>query len=371
MHIWDKLTRYFNERKFLPVDLHREGMCLFYIADGQSASLVWLLQDSVLSGLTREQYENYLKTIQGVFFKRGFEFVPTMALFLTSDIAHVKEVAQGSMYWIADEVYGRLVVFEDQPEDFLGLRTMLENNLVFAGESKRSEEAISPEDRKRKQEARRSWDKENRRRKMRGTYENVSRYSWVTLVLIALNVFVFVLTDLFRLRGLLENGCLYWPSLFYQNEYYRVFTCMFLHADIGHISSNMIALFSIGDIVEREMGHFRFALLYFVSGLLASMTSVCYFYFQRENSSSVGASGAIYGVAGALLMIFLTNSYLRRRENLIRMGIFVVFLFYPMFTGTQGIDYAAHLGGFVSGALIYWIQSFVRPKRGRSWKRKF
>lgn len=380
--MWEKLIQYFNGRKFLPVDLHMEGMCLFYIAEGQSASLVWILRDSVLGSMMREQYENYRKTIQDVFFKQNYTYVQVLALFLTSDVMRVKTLAEGSMYWIADETYGRLIVFENQPEDFLGLRTMLENNLVFGGQSRNSSGAqknayrsnfseqcrtASYDEKKQEKKALRRQSWKNRKQEMTSGYRRLAEYSWVTYGLIAVNVLVFLLTDLFQWETLLDKGYLYWYNVLNKHEYYRAFTCVFLHGDIGHISSNMLSLFAIGDIVERDLGHIRYLLLYLVSGLCASATSVFYYYVREEYTSSIGASGAIYGVAGALLVMFLVNPYLRRQENVIRMGIFVLFLFYPMFIGSEGIDYSAHLGGFIAGGLFYWIQYLLSGRRRKRW----
>lgn len=382
--MWDKLIQYFNGRKFLPVDLHMEGMCLFYIAEGQSASLVWILRDFALAGMTQEQYENYRKTIQDVFFKQNYTYVQVLTLFLCSDVARVKTLAEGSMYWIADETYGRLIVFENQPEDFLGLRTMLENNLVFGGDSRNSSGAqknayhnnfseqyrTAYDEKKQEKKAFRRQGWKNRKQEMTSGYQRLAEYSWVTYGLIAVNILIFLLTDLFQWDELLEKGCLYWYYVFEKHEYYRAFTCMFLHGDIGHISSNMLALFAVGDIVERDLGHIRYILLYLISGLFASATSVFYYHVRGEYTSSIGASGAIYGVAGALLVMFLTNPYLRRQENMIRMGIFVLFLFYPMFIGSEGIDYAAHLGGFIAGGLFYWIQHLLSRRRQKRWSEK-
>ncbi len=383
--MWEKLIQYFNGRKFLPVDLHMDGMSLFYIAEGQSASLVWILRDSVCNGMTREQYENYKKTIQDVFFKQNYTFVQLLTLFLSSDVAHIKTLAEGSMYWIADEAYGRLIVFENQPEDFLGLRTMLENNLVFGGDSRNSSGAqknayrnnfseqcrtVSYEEAKQKKKALRRQSWKNREQQMLSGYRQLAEYSWVTYALIAVNIVIFLLTDLFHWDMLVEKGCLYWYYVLEKHEFYRVFTCMFLHGDIGHISSNMLALFAVGDIVERDLGHVRYFLLYLAAGILASGTSIFYYYLRNEYSSSIGASGAIYGVAGALLMMFLTNPYLRRQENIIRMGIFVGFLFYSMFLGTAGIDHAAHLGGFIAGGLLYLLYYLFSGRRKMRWSRK-
>ena len=84
--MWEKLSRYFTERGFHEVNLNRDGMRLFYIAPDQSADPVWLIDDSAVESLSREQYERYLTTIRGIFAKQGYETVNVLTLFLTSRV---------------------------------------------------------------------------------------------------------------------------------------------------------------------------------------------------------------------------------------------------------------------------------------------
>lgn len=378
--MWNRLIHYFEGRKFTPVELHVEGMRLFYVKEDQAVSMVWLIAKEVCESMTREQYENYCKTIQDVFFKQNFTYVQMLTLFFSSDISAMKQLAEGHMYWVIDERYGRLVVFENQPEDFLGLRKMLENNLSFGGDSRNSGGAQNNAFQNNYVQSQPDKSLGKRPKIYPGAvspqkqvYRKIRKYSFVTIGIIVVNVIVFLMTDMFRMEGLIRGGALSWQAVLNEHEFYRVLSCMFLHGDIGHISSNMMVLFAVGDIIEQEMGHIRYAILYVFSGIAASITSVLIHYWSEQYSWSIGASGAVYGVAGAMVMMFILNPYLRRQQNLARMGIFVVFLFYSLIIGEQGIDNAAHLGGFIVGGILYFImhqiQSVQRNRRMENYRR--
>ena len=87
-------------------------------------------------------------------------------------------------------------------------------------------------------------------------------------------------------------------------QIWRLFTCMFVHAGIGHFLGNMIIFYIIGRLVERVYGNLYFAIIYLGSGLLGAVSSMC----VHPLTVSVGASGAIFGVFGALFSIYITRS---------------------------------------------------------------
>lgn len=176
----------------------------------------------------------------------------------------------------------------------------------------------------------------------------------VTAAIVFVNVLIFLRTDFTSLTGQesiwIERGALSWHSVFVEHEYYRILTSMFLHRDIEHISNNMLILFFFGIFMEQQLGKIRFLTLYFCSGLLAGCTSMVYNMMQNDYITSIGASGAIFGVMGG----YFTLLVLRRRENGISWNrlIFAVFLSIYSGVATQGIDNAAHIGGLAAGILI-------------------
>lgn len=169
----------------------------------------------------------------------------------------------------------------------------------------------------------------------------------VTYVLIVLNLMVFlygVLHGNDELISMFGNNY----ELVQNGEFYRLFTCMFVHADILHILFNMIALYSIGPVVERYYGKSKFLLIYLVSGLLGSIFSGV---FMTANSISIGASGAIFGLLGSIC--YFTYYYRATLQGILRGSIMPVIII-NLVIGfiSSSIDLSAHIGGLLGGILV-------------------
>jgi rhomboid protease GluP len=138
-------------------------------------------------------------------------------------------------------------------------------------------------------------------------------------------------------------------QLIARGETWRLFTAMFLHIGVLHLLFNLYALNALGPLVEGYFGHGRFAAIYLVGGLFGSLASYAF-----SLSPSAGASGAIFGLAGATTVYFF-----RYRENfgargqailqnmLLVIGINLIFGF-----TAAGIDNWGHIGGLVGGAIV-------------------
>jgi rhomboid protease GluP len=187
-------------------------------------------------------------------------------------------------------------------------------------------------------------------------------HATVTGTLIALNLLVWLANlagglspFLPEARELLAWGGNLLPLT--QREPWRLLSAMFLHAGIIHLAFNMWALWNVGSIAERFYGNTQFALIYLLSGLFGSLASL---FFAARTAVSVGASGAIFGITGALLAAILL-----KRDKLpaplvasMRSSLFM-FVGYSLFLGfTSGVvDNAAHVGGLVSGFALAWIMA--------------
>lgn len=169
----------------------------------------------------------------------------------------------------------------------------------------------------------------------------------VTYILIVLNLMVFlygVLHGNDELINMFGNNY----ELVQNGEFYRLFTCMFVHADILHILFNMIALYSIGPVVERYYGKSKFLHIYLVSGLLGSIFSGV---FMTADSISIGASGAIFGLLGSIC--YFTYYYRATLQGILRGSIMPVIII-NLVIGflSSSIDLSAHIGGLIGGILI-------------------
>ena len=121
----------------------------------------------------------------------------------------------------------------------------------------------------------------------------------MTLTMLAANIFGFMLCTM--IGEIVYNvGSMNAERILVDRQYYRLILSMFLHADIEHIVSNMIFLAGLGKMIEQAVGHVRFCILYLISGLGAGVLSMIYSVLTGNIYNAVGASGAIFGLVGAL-----------------------------------------------------------------------
>ena len=170
---------------------------------------------------------------------------------------------------------------------------------------------------------------------------------FVSGALVIVNVIVYVVC-MFTGNVLYNRGDLNVVSVLINGEYGRILWAMFLHVDRGHLFNNMLILFFLGAMIEKEIGHIKYAFLYFLSGIGGNLLSLFAKVMTREVVGSVGASGAVFGLDGVLLaMVFFWKKELPNVSPA-RVAIMVVLSLYSGFTATN-IDNAAHLGGLVIG----------------------
>ena len=186
-------------------------------------------------------------------------------------------------------------------------------------------------------------------------------YAPCTVILAAVNVIVFFVLTLQGMTEdgmfLLEHGAMFIPKVLEDGEYYRLFTSMFLHFGFEHLMNNMVTFVLIGWNLEIEIGGIKFLLIYFLSGLGGNILSAWYDIQTMDYSISAGASGAIFGIIGALLYVAMRNhghiGDISGRRILVMIAISLYYGF-----SSSGVDNLAHVGGlvtgFLSGVLLYW-----------------
>lgn len=189
---------------------------------------------------------------------------------------------------------------------------------------------------------------------------------WLTPVIIYLNAAIFALMvvttgDLmaFDTRTLVTLGANYGPWTV-DGQWWRLLSSTFLHAGLLHLVFNMIVLANIGIFLEPLVGKLSFALVYVLTGLLASLTSLAF----NTGAVSVGASGAIFGLYGFFLALLTTSLFkpefrtlfLRNTLGFVVINVAIGFLIGP-------IDNAAHLGGLASGFVLGYLWLPVIRKR--------
>ena len=176
-----------------------------------------------------------------------------------------------------------------------------------------------------------------------------------TTVIIVINVAVFLILSLFGDTEdavfMLQHGAMYEPMVTQQHEFYRIFTSMFLHFGITHLLNNMVLLGALGWNLELEIGKIRFLIIYLVSGIGGNLLSLYFGISAETYAVSAGASGAIFGLMGALLYVVIAN-----RGRLGRLSgkgmLFMVILSLYFGLTSSGVDNWAHIGGLVTGFVM-------------------
>lgn len=186
----------------------------------------------------------------------------------------------------------------------------------------------------------------------------------VSGILVAANVIVYLICT-FTGNLLYNIGELDAAAVLLRREYGRIIYSMFLHAGIDHLFNNMVILFFLGAMIEKVTGHIQLLLIYLLSGIGANICSLLYKVMTMDSMTSVGASGAIFGLDGVLLAWTLLDRQAMPDVTPRRVLLMIVLSLYSGFTA-HNIDNAAHVGGlltgFAAGALLCALR---RRKRNR------
>lgn len=195
--------------------------------------------------------------------------------------------------------------------------------------------------------------------------ENVLTWKdyYVTLVILFMNIIGFILCT--QMGEVVYNvGSMNAEKILVERQYYRLLSSMFLHADIGHIVSNMIFLVGLGQMIEHAIGHVRFGVLYMLSGLCAGICSMFYSIMLGDLYNAVGASGAVFGLIGALFILVVVHNGKFESVSIGRLLFVVAYMIYSG-ANAERVDNSAHVGGLICGVLSMAVMNvFMVFKRG-------
>lgn len=185
---------------------------------------------------------------------------------------------------------------------------------------------------------------------MNRTNLSVWRETITTTGFIVINILLFGISA-FNGDLLYREGAFSLRYILQGQEWWRFITSMFLHANVDHLVGNMLMLYMAGELVEKYIGKWRFALLYFFSGISGSLLYAAYELGTGSFRDSIGASGAVFGVIGALLVIVVRH---RGRYADITIGRMVFMIVYMMYMGLRAsnVNNAAHIGGLLGGMVL-------------------
>lgn len=193
--------------------------------------------------------------------------------------------------------------------------------------------------------------------------EKYGKLPWISGMLVLINVVVFLVCLLTGGRLYVMGGLSVFDTII-NKEFGRILWAMFLHSDVNHIFNNMLILFFMGAMIEKEVGHIPYLLLYLLSGIGGNLLSLLFKLVSDDWSVSIGASGAVFGLDGVLLALVLFAGRKLPTVTPARVVLMIVLSLYNGFTGVN-IDNAAHIGGLITGFLSAIVLCMIQRRKRR------
>ncbi len=276
-----------------------------------------------------------------------------LVVVFTRDPERARPLSMENPYcWIVDERDEKLILYENQPSDFDGMRAIAEEIRrkdlgQEAQEPPRRDDYNGYHFQRRKS----GW---NLKEELQWLFLGRKKH-FVTVFLVLANCLAFGILslwgDLGQSRYMIRVGGMYAPAILENGQWWRLLTCIFLHFDISHLFHNMLILYFLGKWVEEALGSARYAAVYLGSGILGAILSLWGSLSSGEAYVSAGASGAIYGLMGALAVIILVHRGRYRGLSLQRMAFMILLCIYQS-VSSIGVDNMGHMGGLLSGAAL-------------------
>ena len=266
-----------------------------------------------------------------------------------------KVCAECRNVWVYQPRSGRLLIYENQPGDFFGLRGALEQGAGTGGAEEMSRQGTGAggwaETSRQGTGAAYASAQNTAKNRLGILWKNI-RAEYVTIALVVANVITYLvlewLGDTTNGFFMAEHGAMYPDFIRINHEWWRIITAGFLHFGAVHLVNNMVILYCMGSRLERVTGHLKYFLIYLVSLIGAGLLSYGMMLRTGDYAVSAGASGAIFGVIGGFLWIVILHR--GRFEQITTRGIMmmIVLTIYYGFS-SAGIDNWGHIGGLLAG----------------------
>lgn len=332
-YIFELISSYFQARHFqqIPTDLPQVAM----FATFQKSSL-YLINIITLSdgySFDHERYDYYKEKT-----KKQFEHIEADNIIMLNTVimgnpeALIEIVNESpnleehfiDVHWIIDSRKRELIIPSRQMKSVLGLEKPI---IALLNNEKQSYYDI----------------------------RSINKREYLTISILLLNIVIWVFLEFQGgsedLSVLLRYGAINVKRIQSTGEYWRFFTAMFLHIGFMHLVYNTFSLYIFGSRLEKYLSRMQFLYIYFGSGLIASLTSFYGSMLLGSNIIAAGASGAVYGLIGCILLI--SKAATKTIEGLNSTLIFIIFIMGIVYSGVStNVDAFAHIGGFVGGLLL-------------------
>lgn len=270
----------------------------------------------------------------------------SLGMIVTNQAERTKTYAVGEEhYWMVDEGTCRLIVYEDQPVEFLDVRSCVEE-VLYRGEAMGTA-GYGLQSGNIYDTARRSYEKGGVR---------AFHLTPVNTCLVVVNVVLFLILEFMgnteSAEFIYQYGGMTIESVIREHQYWRLLSCAFLHFGISHLFSNMLVLAFVGDNLERALGSVKYLALYLLGGIGSSFLSCVWMFLNQEyNVVSAGASGAVFAVLGGVFYVLLKNHGRKDDLSTGKVGMFLLFSLLQGFTSVT-TNNSAHISGLLLGVVL-------------------
>ncbi len=341
----EKIQNLLEKQGYLKIESNVPFVKLFVSYEMSSAKVIQVLDCIDEIPITTDQYTVFCEKSKEHIRERGYESIDFLTIIVTPWVTEARKfVLNDDHCWIVNSNTMALILYDNEPGDFFGLRGVLEE----------VSEGVAPDNG--------TGPVRTATGGYTGYYDNSPRqdrsfsqeFTPVNTALVIINVLVFLVMSFFGstedVEFMLGHGAMFVPAVLEKGQFYRFFTCMFLHFGFMHLAGNMVVLMFLGDNVERAVGKVKYILIYILGGLFGSLGSFLYALFYNRGILSAGASGAIFATIGALLWLVIRNKGRLEDMTTLRMCVLIAYALYNGIT-SENVDMAAHLFGLVGGFL--------------------
>ena len=339
----EQLTSYLRAANFYSLPTNLPEFTAFVKVEHDFLNVLQIFDYQRNLYLSTDQFQELKEAVKAIFREQGVTEVHIMSLVLCDDLVKARAFVQNDKFcWFFDKRAKKLIIEKDRVADFYGMKSFLLEFLDNYEEEASKQDENLPK-------------KETILGKLQNTIIDLPK---ATASLVIINIVIFIIC-IFLGNTLYQAGQV---GLEYikNYEYYRLLTAMFLHAGIDHIFGNMLLLYFIGNMLERVIGQKKFLIIYIFSGVIGNIVSCIYEFHISKPMVSVGASGGIFGLVGAMLYLVIRKNK-RIEISLTRMLFMVAYCIYSSFVG-DNINIAAHFGGLVAGFFITFLLCQRRKK---------
>lgn len=328
------------------VESTRKEFALFYRYEQKKAYLIHLVEIDNTLIYDAARMLDTLHQAKGIFIQKGFTAVESFVLAVTDNIDKARDICLNcNAFWVMYVPENRLLIYEDQPGDFYGLRQLAEESL-------RKNQNYGPKD---------------------VIINLTDAIGPVTVSMAIINILVFIILSFkgstLDAAFMLNHGAMI-PESLYNGNWYQLITSMFSHFGIRHLASNMFVLCLLGSMLEKRVGKVSFFIIYILSGIGGNIISAAHNFSTGKYVISAGASGAVFGVMGALVSVVILNR--GRLGNLTTQKI-MIFVGLSLFQGfsSQGIDNLAHVGGVITGIIVAFLCMTVKKGIRKKYNERY